>query len=253
MGQSSLYKIGDVVYLDNDNGLDIVNFFSNEFDWVYVLENGTQIYQSDIINQNGRLYFQYHVNINQNIGQVKIDKSDIKLESQQQDPDKTPIFKIGQIVNLPEINTLDKNCKPVIYSSPTGTIIGINTIYDKFMYDLKPNFDIPATVLYYYESDLLEYNLNNDHNQELNTQSNNNKVDMVNSPPHYTQFPMQLKDWNFAVIETMKDKHWAAYFKTVSEYLHRAHLKNGVQDLEKAIFWLQDAVDRIKNNQFEVK
>lgn len=93
--------------------------------------------------------------------------------------------------------------------------------------------------------------------EEIKTTTENNvsvpELDMVNNPPHYNQFPMELKDWNFAVIETIKDKHYAAYFKTVSEYLHRAHLKNGVEDLEKAVFWLQDCIEHVKNKQMEVK
>ena len=81
----------------------------------------------------------------------------------------------------------------------------------------------------------------------------NEEPDMVNHPPHYTQFPIELKDWNFAVIDTIQDKHWAAYFKTVSEYLHRAHFKNGLEDVEKAIFWLQEAVNKAKEGKFNVK
>lgn len=242
MGQSSLYKVGDVVYLDNDNGLDIVNFFSNEFDWIYVLENGTQIYQSDIINQNGRLYFYYSPNINQNIGQVKIDKSDIKLESQQQELDKFPKFKIRQIVNLPEINTLDKNCKPVTYSSPTGTIIGINKINGKFMYDLKPNFDIPATVIWYYESDLLEYNLNSDHNQELNTQSNN-KSDNVNQPIHYTTGGIETID--FIKAKLGREGFIAYCIGNVMKYITRYQHKNGIEDLNKAMVYLGWAIEEM--------
>lgn len=78
-------------------------------------------------------------------------------------------------------------------------------------------------------------------------------TDMVNNPPHYTLFPIELKDWNFEVIKTIHDKHYAAYFKTISEYIHRAHLKNGVQDLEKAVFWLQDCISKIKNGKMEIK
>lgn len=82
---------------------------------------------------------------------------------------------------------------------------------------------------------------------------NINKQDMVNHPPHYTLFPMELKEWNFAVMDTIEDQHWAAYFKTVSEYLHRAHLKNGIEDIQKAIFWLNDAVQKFEQCKMEIK
>lgn len=69
----------------------------------------------------------------------------------------------------------------------------------------------------------------NEHNDQFISKPEPSKTDMVNNPPHYNQFPLELKDWNFAVIDkTITDKHWASYFKTCSEYIHRAALKNGV-------------------------
>lgn len=88
---------------------------------------------------------------------------------------------------------------------------------------------------------------------EVDNPKKNQSSDMVNHPPHYTLFPMELKDWNFEVIKTIQDKHYATYFKTISEYIHRAHLKNGVEDLEKAVFWLQDCINHVKDNKIEIK
>lgn len=83
--------------------------------------------------------------------------------------------------------------------------------------------------------------------------SNDNPQDMVNHPAHYTSFPMELKDWNFAVMQTIKDPIYCAYFKTMSEYLHRAHLKNGLEDIKKLLFWGNELVKHVEDGKVEVK
>lgn len=97
----------------------------------------------------------------------------------------------------------------------------------------------------------------NEHNDKLATEDKpavSESNDVVNNPQHYTQFPIELKDWNFGVVkDTITNKHWAMYFKTCSEYLHRAALKNGVKDLEKCVFWLNEAIARAKSGEIEIK
>lgn len=53
------YKVGSVLYIDNDNGLDIVSFKFNNIlkNWLYILENGDLTTHDNIINQGGKLYF----------------------------------------------------------------------------------------------------------------------------------------------------------------------------------------------------
>ena len=79
------------------------------------------------------------------------------------------------------------------------------------------------------------------------------KADMVNHPAHYTSFPMELKNWNFGVMQTIKDPIYCAYFKTMSEYLHRAHLKNGLEDIKKLLFWGNELVKHVEDGKVEVK
>jgi len=104
-----------------------------------------------------------------------------------------------------------------------------------------------------------EGNFNCDSIQEVIRITNEliqNKItskDVVNHPTHYTQFPMELKDWNFAVMQTITDPIYCAYFKTMSEYLHRAHLKNGVEDIKKLVFWGNELIKHIENGKVEVK
>ena len=77
--------------------------------------------------------------------------------------------------------------------------------------------------------------------------------DMVNNPAHYTAFPIELKNWNFAVMQTIKDPIYCAYFKTMSEYLHRAHLKNGLEDIKKLLFWGNELVKHVEDGKVEIK
>lgn len=81
----------------------------------------------------------------------------------------------------------------------------------------------------------------------------NKSQDMVNHPAHYTAFPIELKDWHFAVMQTIKDPIYCAYFKTMSEYLHRAHLKNGLEDIKKLLFWGNELVKHVEDGKVEVK
>ena len=91
---------------------------------------------------------------------------------------------------------------------------------------------------------------------EMSTRSKDKQTtsqDMVNHPAHYTAFPMELKDWHFAVMQTIKDPIYCAYFKTMSEYLHRAHLKNGLEDIKKLLFWGNELVKHVEDGKVEVK
>ena len=81
----------------------------------------------------------------------------------------------------------------------------------------------------------------------------NKSQDMVNHPAHYTAYPLETKDWNFAVMQTIKDPIYCAYFKTMSEYLHRAHLKNGLEDIKKLLFWGNELVKHVEDGKVEVR
>lgn len=66
--------------------------------------------------------------------------------------------------------------------------------------------------------------------------------DMVNHPPHYTQHPsgvecIQITEhMNFCIGNAVK-------------YLWRADLKNGIEDLEKAKWYIEREIERRKNDR----
>jgi len=66
--------------------------------------------------------------------------------------------------------------------------------------------------------------------------------DLVNNPSHYTSHP--------SGIEAIEVTRWMNYnLGNVVKYVWRADLKgNNIQDLEKAQFYLNDEIKRLKEN-----
>ena len=66
--------------------------------------------------------------------------------------------------------------------------------------------------------------------------------DLVNNPSHYTSHP--------SGVEAIEITRWMSYnLGNVIKYVWRADLKeNNVQDLEKAQFYLNDEIKRLKGN-----
>jgi len=66
--------------------------------------------------------------------------------------------------------------------------------------------------------------------------------DLVNNPKHYTSHP--------SGIEAIEVTRWMTYnLGNVVKYVWRSELKgNNVQDLEKAQFYLNDEIKRLKGN-----
>lgn len=63
------------------------------------------------------------------------------------------------------------------------------------------------------------------------------KTDMVNRPPHYTQHPSGVECIQIT-------EHMSFTIGNAMKYLWRADLKNGVEDLEKAKWYIQREIDR---------
>jgi len=66
--------------------------------------------------------------------------------------------------------------------------------------------------------------------------------DLVNNPPHYTSDPSGIE-----CIEITRHRNFN--IGNAFKYLWRAGLKNGntdVQDLQKAIFYIQDEINRLE-------
>ena len=65
-------------------------------------------------------------------------------------------------------------------------------------------------------------------------------VDMVSHPPHYTQGKVEVLD--FIIDQNLP---WCA--ANVIKYICRYRYKNGVEDLEKAQFYLERHIKELKN------
>lgn len=63
--------------------------------------------------------------------------------------------------------------------------------------------------------------------------------DPVKSPAHYARYPLQPKD--FFMINNLP-----GWMCNVIKYVMRADAKNGLEDLEKAIDYIQQRIDFIK-------
>lgn len=61
-------------------------------------------------------------------------------------------------------------------------------------------------------------------------------VDMVNHPPHYTSHPSGIE-----AIEI--GRHLTADWFNAFKYIFRANHKNGLQDVDKAVWYANDGVD----------
>lgn len=68
------------------------------------------------------------------------------------------------------------------------------------------------------------------------------KADMVNHPPHYTEHPSGIE-----CIEITR--HMSFNLGNVVKYVWRADLKNGIEDLEKAQFYIKDEIAKFKKEQ----
>ena len=67
-------------------------------------------------------------------------------------------------------------------------------------------------------------------------------VDMGNSPPHYNQAGVECID----AIRAATDEGYEYYLQgNIIKYLWRYRYKNGVQDLEKAQWYLEKLIEEI--------
>lgn len=66
--------------------------------------------------------------------------------------------------------------------------------------------------------------------------------DMVNHPPHYTQHPSGVECIQIT-------EHMSFTIGNAMKYLWRADLKNGLEDLEKAKWYIEREIERRKREQ----
>lgn len=75
-------------------------------------------------------------------------------------------------------------------------------------------------------------------------QSKGNEPDMVNHPPHYTSDPSGVE-----AITVLRHRNYNV--GNAMKYLWRAGIKDPartVQDLEKAVFYINDEIKRLKGD-----
>ena len=80
---------------------------------------------------------------------------------------------------------------------------------------------------------------------QANKQSDN-VVDMVNSPPHYNKNGIETID----AIRAMTDDGYEYYLQgNIMKYLWRYRYKNGVEDLKKAQWYLNELIDELEKDE----
>ena len=76
--------------------------------------------------------------------------------------------------------------------------------------------------------------------------SGKNKEDMVNSPAHYNKSGIETID----IIKSVTDDGFESYLQgNILKYLCRYKYKNGVEDLEKAKWYLNRLIQTIKKGE----
>ena len=72
------------------------------------------------------------------------------------------------------------------------------------------------------------------------------KQDMVNNPPHYNKSGIECIE----AIKAMTDEGFEYYLQgNIMKYLWRYRYKNGVEDLEKAQWYLSELIDELKDDK----
>tara|TARA_X000001388_G_C2129993_1_gene84617 strand:+ start:91 stop:348 length:258 start_codon:yes stop_codon:yes gene_type:complete len=70
-------------------------------------------------------------------------------------------------------------------------------------------------------------------------------VDMVNNPPHYNKYGVECLD----AIRSATGEGYEYYLQgNIIKYLWRYRYKNGVEDLEKAKFYLDKMIQTVKKD-----
>lgn len=72
--------------------------------------------------------------------------------------------------------------------------------------------------------------------------------DMVHKPKHYTQGKYESIDVILDVIQFLPPVEAALMFN-VLKYLHRYHLKNGLEDIEKSRWYLRKLAKYVKERE----
>ena len=80
------------------------------------------------------------------------------------------------------------------------------------------------------------------YNQQINLFDNSSKADMVNSPPHYNQAGIECID---AIRAATGDGYQYYLQGNIIKYLWRYRYKNGIEDLNKAKWYLDKLIEEM--------
>ncbi len=93
----------------------------------------------------------------------------------------------------------------------------------------------------------MEYMRKKSKEAQANMQSDN--LDMVNSPAHYNKSGIETIN----IIESVTDDGFESYLQgNILKYLCRYKYKNGVEDLEKARWYLNRLIRTIGENKDDI-
>ena len=82
--------------------------------------------------------------------------------------------------------------------------------------------------------------------QAMEQSDNKELQDMVNHPPHYNKAGIECID----AIEAMTEEGFEYYLQgNIMKYLWRYRYKNGVEDLNKAQWYLTKLIDTLENDK----
>jgi hypothetical protein len=82
--------------------------------------------------------------------------------------------------------------------------------------------------------------------QAMEQSDNKELEDMVNHPPHYNKAGIECID----AIKAMTDDGFEYYLQgNIMKYLWRYRYKNGVEDLNKAQWYLKKLIDIVENDK----
>ena|SRR5690554_4135037 len=103
-------------------------------------------------------------------------------------------------------------------------------------------FDFPEWVKIYYPYSYSEFFKLDTKEEQVGCGVTGDKSDMVNRPPHYTQHPSGVECIQIT-------EHMSFTIGNAMKYLWRADLKNGIEDLEKAKWYIEREIARRKREQ----
>ena len=93
----------------------------------------------------------------------------------------------------------------------------------------------------------MEHDYDFEYRKQANMQSDN--LDMVNSPAHYNKSGIETIN----IIESVTDDGFESYLQgNILKYLCRYKYKNGVEDLEKARWYLNRLIKTIGENKDDI-